>query len=154
MLPSSMYRKDKTAQHSTLSPQSLIFCTWYVLVYLYRCIFAFFIDCPLGPRVFFLRKLHPYCRSERDIASKHTAQHRAISSGQVAFTFIKSFVAPNRGPLLSTPFTFCCILPCASVAAVVSRPRIGALVTTVGAPIEEHVRQTETGALFFSVADR
>ena len=92
--------------------------------------FAFLIDCPLS--VLFVppppRHLHPYCQSERDIASKHTAQHRVTSSAQVALGFIKSLVAPNHGPLISASFTFCCTLPCASVAGGVSRPRSGALV--------------------------
>ena len=71
-------------------------------------------------------KLHPYCcRSEYGIASKHTAQHRAISSAQVALGITKTRVAPNHGPLLSAPFTFCCIVLCTSA---VSRPRSGALV--------------------------
>ena len=49
---------------------------------MYVC--SLIIDCPLS--VLFIsppRKVHSYCRSERDIASKHTAQHRAISSAQV-----------------------------------------------------------------------
>ena len=78
------------------------------------------------------RKLHPYCRSERDTANKHTVQHKAICSAQVALGIIKSLFAPNHGPLLSAPFTcFSCILPCASVAGGVSRPRSGALVFNI-----------------------
>ena len=49
------------------------------------------------------RKLHLYGRSGRDIASKHTAQHRAISSAQVALGVIKSLAAANHGPLLPAP---------------------------------------------------
>ena len=64
----------------------------------------------LGPYVFFPRKLHPHCRSECDIANKHTVQctqHRATtsSSAQAALGIINSLVAPNHGPLLSAPFT-------------------------------------------------
>ena len=74
------------------------------------------------------RKLHPYCRSERDTANKHTAHHRAICSLQAALGIFNSLFAPNHGPLLSAPFAyFSCILLCASVAAG-SRPRSGALV--------------------------
>ena len=62
------------------------------------------------------------------MASKHTSQHRAISSAQVALGLIKSLVAPNHGLLLSAPFTFRCIFPVASVAGGASRPRSGALV--------------------------
>ena len=84
---------------------------------------------PLGPLdVSPPRKLHPYCGSERDIANKHTAQHRATSSAQVALGIIKSLVAPNHGPLRSAPFTFSCNPPRASVAGAVSRPRSGVLV--------------------------
>ena len=40
----------------------------------------------------------------------------------------KSLVAPNHGPLLSVSFTPSWIIPRASVAGGVSRPRSGALV--------------------------
>ena len=87
-------------------------------------------SCPLSVLFIFLfRKLHPYCRSERDIASKHVAQLRAISSAQVALGIIISLVALSHGSLFSVPFTSCCIIPCARVACRVSRPRNGALVT-------------------------
>ena len=101
-------------------------CTMYVFVFL----LSSWIVLPLGPlHVFFLSQNMPVlCRSERDIADKHTAQHRATGSAPVALDIIKSLVAPNHGPLLSAAFTFCCILPCASVAGGVSRPRSGALV--------------------------
>ena len=75
------------------------------------------------------RKLHPYCRSERDTANKRTAHHRAICSAQAAPRIIKSLFAPNHGPLLSATFTyFSCILPSASVAGDVSRQQMGSLV--------------------------
>ena len=74
----------------------------------------------------FFGKFHPYGRSEREIASKHTAQHRAISSAQVAPGIIQSLVAPNDGPL-SASFISCCILSRASEAGGVTRPRSGAL---------------------------
>ena len=65
----------------------------------------------------------------RDIASKHISQHRAISPAQVrALGSIKSLVAPNHGPLLSAPFKFGCIFPCAGIANGGSRPRSRALV--------------------------
>ena len=76
---------------------------------MYACtrLCAFFIDCLLGPLhlFYFSRKVHPHCRSQRDIASKHTSQHRAITFAQVALGIIKSLVAPNHGPLMSAPFT-------------------------------------------------
>ena len=84
---------------------------------------------PLGPLRVFFRISHPYCRAEHDIANEHTAQHKAISSAQVALGIIKSLVAPNHGPLLAAPSALSCILPCASVAGSISRPRSGALVT-------------------------
>ena len=97
------------------------------VVYSYFC---FFFSRSLSVPLFLPpRKLHQHCRSERDTANKHTAQHRAISSAQTALGITNSLFAPNRGPLLSAPFTcFSCIPPCASVAGGVSRPRGGALV--------------------------
>ena len=59
----------------------------------------------------------PVLPIKRGIADKHTAQHRPISPPQVALGIIKSFVAPNLGPLISAPFTHSCVLPCASVRA-------------------------------------
>ena len=56
------------------------------------------------------RKVHPHCRSERDIANKRTVQHGAINSAQVALLgIIKSLVTPNHEPLFSAPFTFSCL---------------------------------------------
>ena len=71
-------------------------------------LFDVFIDCPPSRSSWrlFSRKLHPYCRSEHDVANKHTAQQRAISSAPVALGIIKSLVAANHGPLLSASFTF------------------------------------------------
>ena len=43
------------------------------------------------------RKIHPYYRSERDIANNHIAQHREVSSAQAALGIIKSRVAPMTG---------------------------------------------------------
>ena len=71
--------------------------------------FAFFLDCPPSRSAsrFFLRKLHPYCRSERDIANKNTAQHRQDHQLCTSSSWhYQLLVAPNRGPLLSAPFTF------------------------------------------------
>ena len=51
------------------------------------------------------RSVHPYCRSERDIASKHTTQHRATSFAQVPLGNMNSLVASNHGPFLPAPFT-------------------------------------------------
>ena len=48
------------------------------------------------------RKLHLHCPSEHDIASKRTAQRMSISSAQVALGNIKSLVARNQGPVLSS----------------------------------------------------
>ena len=128
MLPLSMYHKDRTAQHSALNPQSL---TLGVCTCVLRCtrIVAFFINCPLSILLIYAFSLiHPCCRSERDIVSKRISQHKAISSAQVAIGIVKSLVEPNHGPLISAPFTCCCMLPCASVACGVSRPQDGALV--------------------------
>ena len=71
------------------------------------CVFSLssLIVLPLGPLCFFPSNSYPYCRSERDIANKHTeAQHRTINSAQ-ALGIIKSLVAPKYGPLCSAPFT-------------------------------------------------
>ena len=76
---------------------------------------------------FYFRKMYPCCRSERGIANKHAAQYRPISSPQVALGIIKSLVAPNHGLLISAPFTRRRVLPRASVAGGVSRPRSGVL---------------------------
>ena len=78
--------------------------------------------------LFFANTRTRYCRLESDIASEHITQHRAISSAQAALGVIQLLAAPNHGPLLSA-VVLCCILPCASVAAGVSRPRSGALCT-------------------------
>ena len=56
-----------------------------------------------------------------------TAQHRASSTAQVVLANIESLIAPNHGPFLSATIAFSCILPCASVAGGVSRPRSGVL---------------------------
>ena len=93
-------------------------------------LFAFSSFISLGPHVFSPTQITSgCCRSERDTANKHTVQHRALSSAQAARDTINSLFAPNHGPLISSPFTcVSCILPCASVAGGVSRPRSGALV--------------------------
>ena len=104
---------------------------------LYVCtrIFTFFNGCPPSQSCscFGFRKIHWCCRSQRDIDKKQTTQHRAISSAQVALGIIQSLVAANNGLLSPAPFTFSCIVSCASAAAGVSRLRSGALVvvTTV-----------------------
>ena len=108
------------------------------------CVLVFFslssFDCPLSVILPPSRKLHPYWRSERDIANKHT-QH---STGQSALGIFKSLDAPNNhAPLRSAAFTFSCILPCASVAGGVSRPRSGAVVPntkTTGSNADLRVR--------------
>ena len=76
---------------------------------------------PLGPVHDFFRKLYPFFRSKRDIANKHTAQHRAPSSPQLALGVIQSLVAPNHGPLTSAPFACSRILPRASLAPPAER---------------------------------
>ena len=97
----------------------------------------------LGPlRAVIFRKIHPYCRSECDIANKHTAQHRANSSTHVALGIITSLVAPNHGPLLSALSKFTRNLPCASVAGGVSSPRSEALAPTNIDTLESHARTT------------
>ena len=52
--------------------------TRYRYVLVCTCLFAFFIDFfpSRSCSSFFFRILHPYCRSERDIASKHRTRHR------------------------------------------------------------------------------
>ena len=76
-------------------------------------LFVFFIDNPVSvlSMFVFMRIIHPYCRSERDIANKHTAQRRAISSAQVALGINKSLVASNHRPLLSASSTFIVFFP-------------------------------------------
>ena len=111
----------RTNQRSALNPHSFMLCTaMHVCTAVYSRLRVFFIDCPLWFSSFFsyFLALHPYCRSERNIASEHTAQHRAISSAlQVVFGMIKSLVESNHGSVLSAPVTFfSCILPRASVA--------------------------------------
>ena len=59
---------------------------------------------PLRPR-----KLHPYFRSEGDIADTHTTEHSTgqsalLCSADVARGVIKSLVAPNHGPRLLLHF--------------------------------------------------
>ena len=84
-------------------------------------------------------KLHRYCRSKRDTANKHTAQHRAICSAQAALGMINSLFAPNHGPLFPAPFT------CTSVAGGVRRPRSGALVSNTSFYVtflRAHIEQT------------
>ena len=67
-------------------------------------------------------QITPVLPIERDIANKDTAQHRAVSSAQVALGIIKTLVPPHRGPLLSAPFTSSCTIPCASVACAERSP--------------------------------
>ena len=51
------------------------------------------------------RKYHTYCRSERDIANKHTARRRAVSSAPAPLGVINSVFAPNhRGPISAPLF--------------------------------------------------
>ena len=134
-----MYHRDRLAQHRVLIPQSLIlFTCMYVCVAVYspfcfrHCSLSVLLMSPPPA------KLHPYCRSESDMASKPTAQHRAISSAQEALGIVRSLVASNYGPLLFAPVTPCCTLPCASLAGGISRPRIGALVPSTCIPYRTH----------------
>ena len=100
----------------------------YVRVYSYFCFFSG--GCPLSVLFmfffsFFFLKLHRTGNQNvtSPIKHAHSTAQRAISSAQVALGLIKSLVAPNHGPLRSAPFTFTCVLPCASVAGGVSCPR-------------------------------
>ena len=70
--------------------------------------------------------LDPCCRSERDLANKHIAQHRVIGFSYVALSIVKSLVARNHGPLSICPLRIQ-LYSCASVARGVSRPLSGAL---------------------------
>ena len=82
----------------------------------------------LGPHVFFLPQFTHVLpiRTWHRQQAHSTAQHRAINSAQAARGIVNSIFAPNHGTLLSAPLTcFSCILPCASVAGGVSRPRSG-----------------------------
>ena len=99
-------------------------CTCCVLDFLLSSV-----DCALPVPMFPPpRKLHTYYRPERDIANKHTAHRRAISSAQATLGIISSPFAPTHGPVLSAPFTcFNCVLPFANIAGGVSHPRSGAL---------------------------
>ena len=61
---------------------------------------------PLRPR-----KLHPYFRSEGDIANTHTTEHSTgqsalLCSADVARGVIKSLVAPNHGPLFAPLYSW------------------------------------------------
>ena len=125
-----MHHKDRPSQHSALSTQKPDIMHRYVRVYC--CVFAYLLStlivlCRASLMFFLVCKLHPHWQSERGIVSKHAAQHRAISSAQVALDIIKSLVARNDVPLFSAPFIFRPIL-CASVAGGVGRRRSGALV--------------------------
>ena len=63
----------------------------------------------------FSQIIHSYCRSERGIANKHTAQHRAITSAQVPLgTVLNCFLSPIMDLFFLPPSR--CILHCASVA--------------------------------------
>ena len=112
-VPGTKYRYVRVCQRPTI--QIVVFAFFFIEISL-RVFCSSFL----------FRKIHPYWRSERGVASKHTAQHRAVSSA-VSLAIIKSLVVPKHGPLLFAPFTFCCILPRASIAGGVSRPRSGAL---------------------------
>ena len=82
---------------------------------MYVCIrlLAFFVDCPPSRSS---RSLHVflsadyYTRMTDQKFHRQQAQHKAVSSAQVALGIIKSLVAPNHGPLLSVPLTFGCII--------------------------------------------
>ena len=108
MLPLSMYHKDRAAQNSALSPQSIIL-NLYTGMYVCTAVYSSFCFLhwlsSLGPlHVSPPPKLHPCCRSERaTIASKQTAQHRAISSTQGALGNTKSLVAPKIMGLFFLP---------------------------------------------------
>ena len=83
--------------------------------------FAFLIDCPLLVLfmfLFFRKKLHLNCQSERDIASKHTVKHRAISFAQRYIGIIRSYFFSLH--ILIYPSS-------ASVAVGVGHPRSGPL---------------------------
>ena len=96
----------RTEQHSALSAQSFILGTgMYACTAVYSSFGFLHWLSSLGPlRVFLFSKLHPYFRLERDIASKHTVQHRAINSAQAALGIIKSLVAPKSWVSSLCPF--------------------------------------------------
>ena len=106
MMPSIMYHKDRTAQDSALSPRCLMSCTdlylCTALPAVHQSVFllSLLIVLSRSSSCFFFCKVHPYCRSERDVASKHTSQHRAISYAHIYLDRIISLVAPNHVPLL------------------------------------------------------
>ena len=54
-------------------------------------------------------QINTFGQSKRDLASKHTAQHRAIRSAQLALRIIKSLFTPNHRSLLSDSLEFRCI---------------------------------------------
>ena len=87
-----------------------------------------------GPHIFSPAQ-HPYCRSECDTANKHTTHHSTTQSNLLRttssswhdqFGVSTKSCASSFCPLFSC---FSCILPCASVAGCISRPRSGALVS-------------------------
>ena len=69
-----------------------------------RCL-AFFSGGPLSVVLVYFFFAN-YTRTADDIASKHTAQGRAISSADVTLGVVKSLVAPNLRPRLSSPWHF------------------------------------------------
>ena len=108
--------------------------TRYRLISMYMCTRIFSLssfDCPLSVLLFCFRKSHPYWRSERGIAIKHTINSTAqgnqlcVKSSSWRYRMADE---QNYGPLLSAAFTFSCNLPCASDAGGISRPQSGALV--------------------------
>ena len=109
MLRCAFFPTYSSARCTTRSTRYQVGTGMYVILYSF---FAFFkVDSLLSVFMFLSpRKLHPHCRSEFDIANKHTAKckHRATinSSAQAALGIIHSLVAPNHGPLLTAPFTY------------------------------------------------
>ena len=98
-------------------------CTCCVLVCLLSSV-----DCPLSAPM-----PHPppanYTRTADQNVSSPSTQHSTTSSAQAALGIVNALVAPKHGLLLSALFTcFSCMLPSASEAGGVNRPRSGALV--------------------------
>ena len=130
---SRMCHNARPENHTTHSLQSSYYVPVCTCVLLCNRLVAFFNDCRVSVLMIFFRKWHLRCLSQRDIASKHTAQRRTISSAQALGT-IKSLVAPNNESFFTASFTSSCVLPCAMAAGSVSRPRGRALVYFTGFP--------------------
>ena len=105
-------------------------------MYVYRLLVFLFLHLIVLSVVFmFFFEILVYTRTaDQNVTSPTSTQHTAHSTAQSnqlctgSFCHYQIASGTNHGLLVSTPFIFSCILPCASLAGGVSRPRSGALV--------------------------